>query len=314
MHIVLLILKIIGIALLVLLALVLLLLLLIVFVPFYYRAEGSYYENKPYVKFRVRYLFPLLQLYVKYCEGTPEGKVKLFGITVYDIFSTKTQPSETDSKEKTKADVQEEEKAPPKKTEVPDDRDLKIQELSEEEPALASQEEEPELSFGEKIKQFIAFLIEKIRAILDKLKEIKEKGLQFKAKAENISRQIKRYYEVWQMDVTKAAFQKAKRALLKLWKSLRPRKGNVRFHFGTGDPGSTGQICGIFGMIYPFVGKYVMIDPDFEKQIYEGEFYFKGYITVFMLLKVVWLVLFDKDLKTLRKILMNLSKEETHEQ
>ena len=56
-----------------------------------------------------------------------------------------------------------------------------------------------------------------------------------------------------------------------------------------------------------------MIEPDFENKIYEGNFYFKGHITVVSFLKVVWIVLFDKDIKRLRKILTKQNKEESYE-
>ena len=39
----------------------------------------------------------------------------------------------------------------------------------------------------------------------------------------------------------------------------------------------------------------------------------KGLITVFSFLKVAWVVLFDKDIKRLRKVLMNSDKEESYD-
>lgn len=324
MHIVLLILKIVGIILLILLALVLLFLLLLVFVPFFYRGEGSYYDNKPYAKFRIRYLFPLLQVYISYTDEKPEGKVKVFGFTVYDFFAPQETEESKSVKEKSKRNADDAkdkgrktEMNPSAEAELPPDPDVSSEPKlpAEPEPLAEMAEDEPEpKTFFEKIAYFVEVIKEKLLGILTKLKEIKEKGLQLKEKITHITQQIKFYYGVWQMDVTQAAFQKAKRALLRLWKSIRPKKGMVKLHLGTGDSGSTGQICGIFGMMYPFVGKYVMIEPDFEKQIYEGDFYFKGHITVFALLRVVWIVLFDKDIRVLRKILMNANKEDKHEQ
>nr|MBQ8252628.1 DUF2953 domain-containing protein [Lachnospiraceae bacterium] len=322
MHILLLILKIVGIVLLILLGIILLLVLLLVFVPFCYRGEGSYFEKKPYAKFRIRYLFPLLQVYVSYIDEKAEGKVKIFGVTVYDFFAPQTEKDVTEQPlPKKKADATETEGSEniPEETER-DAENIQTQETVAEDsvkehtdvPNMEEDTSAPE-RLSEKISYFIKMIKEKLRSFYAKLKEIKEKGLQLKAKADLITAQIKYYYEVWQMDVTQVSFRKAKRSLLKLWKSIRPRKGNVRLHIGTGDPAGTGQICGFFGMMYPFVGKYVMIEPDFEKQIYEGDFFFKGHLTVFALLRVVWLVLFDKDLKELRKILMNGNKEDKHE-
>lgn len=302
MHILLLILKIIGIILLVLIGVLAVLILLLVFVPFCYRAEGSYYGEKPYAMARIRYLFPLLQVLVKYESENLEGQVKVFGIKVYDLFAekdeeTKQQQDETPKEKTVTADVEKEEFPKPKteSAEISEDD-------AEEEPGEDTEEEK--LGFFEKIKKFIETIKKKIESFLQKIKDIREKGLEIKEK-------VTYYYNIWQQDYTQRAFQKAKSGLYKLWKSIRPKKGLVKFHFGTGDPGSTGQMCGYFGMLYPFIGKYVMIEPDFENKIYEGDFYFKGHLTVFALLKVAWVVLFDKDIKRLREILMNSDKEES---
>ncbi len=357
MHIVLLILKIIGIILLVLLGLVLTLILLLVFVPFCYRAEGSFYDGKPYVMARVRYLFPLLQVFVRYRDAEPEnspddsavgaenlpvdkdlmrnleGKVKVFGITVYDFFAEKDEKEPEEKPRKREKSVKREKAAMREESVKPDasenskfdDSSAKLSEdrpdasaaksiarerldgiLSEESIAIIEEELSKEKkTLSQKIREFIAALKEKLQAFLRKIAEIKEKGLQLKEKATELKEKFDYYYGIWQQDYTQRAFAKAKKQLLKLWKSIRPKKGLLKVHVGTGDPGSTGQICGFFGMIYPFVGKYVMIEPDFEQTIYEGDFYFKGRITVFAFLKVAWVVLFDKDIKRLRQILMN---------
>ncbi len=299
MHILLLILKIIGIILLVLIGILVALVLLLVFVPFCYRVEGSYYREKPYALARIRYLFPLLQVFVKYESENLIGQVNVFGIKVYDLFAEKEEKVESTPPKETSSDEKEiqpkEDEAAQTKTEITE----VLEETTGEEI-----EEEKELTFIEKIKKFIETIKEKYRAFLQKIKDIRDKGLQLKEKAAY-------YYNIWQKDYTQRAFQKAKTSLYKLWKSIRPKKGLVKFHFGTGEPGSTGQMCGYIGMLYPFVGKYVMIEPDFENKIYEGDFYFKGHITLFALLKVVWVVLFDKDIKRLRKILMSSDKEES---
>lgn len=307
MHILLLILKIIGIALLVILGLVLVLILLLLFVPFCYRAEGSYYDAKPYAMARICYLFPLLKVFVRYRNETLEGKVKLLGFTVYDLFAEdKATDADSDTPKK---DTAERDAAAIKK---PQDESVSVQtepgdgatadKTSAEEPEAEEQPEEKK-GFFEKLRFFITSLIEKIKAFLQKLKDLKEKGLRIQEK-------LTYYYEIWQRDETQRAFGAAKKTLYKLWKSIRPRKGLVKFHFGTGDPGSTGQMCGYIGMLYPFVGKYVMIEPDFENKIYEGDFYFKGHITLFAFLKVAWVVLFDKDMKKLRRTLMSSDKED----
>lgn len=296
MHILLLILKIIGIVLLVLLSIILILLLLLLFMPFCYRAEGSYYEEKPYAMARIRYLFPLLQVYIQYKDGEPEGKVKIFGFTAYDLLAPKEEKEKAKDISEDSSGIQNEENQAENIPE-PVETDI-VTETSSEKTEDADEPEEEKLSLIEKIRKFIKTLRDKIAELFEKLRSIREKGIAVKEK-------VTYYYEIWQREETQRAFKTAKKTLYKLWKSIRPKKGLLKLHFGTGDPGSTGQMCGYFGMLYSFLGKYVMIEPDFENKIYEGDFYFKGRITLFAFLKVAWIVLFDKDIKKLRKIFMN---------
>lgn len=308
MHILLLVLKIIGIALLVILGLLLVLILLLLFVPFCYRAEGSYYENKPYIMVRICYLFPLLNVFVKYQEENLEGKAKLLGFTVYDFFPSEQEQEKQEQKKEKKAKKVKKSKAKKETKEALPE----IQEGTEPKPQLKAEEktqvgtetltdteqEEEKKTLWEKIRIFVRTLKEKILSFIQKMKDIRDKGIEIKEK-------VSYYYGIWQREESQRAFQTAKKTLYKVWKSIRPKKGLVKFHFGTGDPGSTGQMCGYLGMLYPFIGKYVMIEPDFENKIYEGDFYFKGRITLFVFLRAAWTILFDKDIKALRKILMN---------
>ena len=42
-----------------------------------------------------------------------------------------------------------------------------------------------------------------------------------------------------------------------------------------------------------------MIRPDFEETVWEGELSVKGRIRIFFLLRVLWILYFDKDIKRL---------------
>ena len=276
MHILLLILKIIGVLLLVILGVVLALILLLLFVPFCYRAEGSYYEDKPYAMVRIRYLFPLLQVLVRYREKELEGKVKIFGFTVYDMFPPEeAEPQDKSSGKQSKKKAVSEKQLREEAENISEPEKKSVAKVSGEVTDISATEAETERNADEateekqsildKIRIFVSTMKEKITAFLQKIQEIREKGIAIKEK-------ISYDYSLWQEEETQRAFQKAKKSLYKLWKSIRPKKGLVKVHFGTGDPGSTGQMCGYFGMLYPFVGKYVMIEPDFENKIYEGDF------------------------------------------
>ena len=84
LHMLLLILKILGIGLLVLLGLLLLFLLIVLFVPLGYEGQGSFIGKVPRGRGRVRWLWGLISLSVSY-DGEASAKLRLFGIPLFDL-------------------------------------------------------------------------------------------------------------------------------------------------------------------------------------------------------------------------------------
>ena len=70
--------------------------------------------------------------------------------------------------------------------------------------------------------------------------------------------------------VHQKAFSKAKKETGKLLKRWKPKviKGTVRFGFE--DPCHTGQALAAFSIIYPFIGEFLSIEPNFERRILKG--------------------------------------------
>ena len=105
---------------------------------------------------------------------------------------------------------------------------------------------------------------------------------------------------------TKRALQKARKALFKILKAIRPRKGHLKATVGMEDVALTGQIAGyygmLYGMFYPFVGKHVTLTPDFERNVQEAEVFVKGHIRLCTFIRVAWLWFFDRDIKRLKAI------------
>lgn len=104
------------------------------------------------------------------------------------------------------------------------------------------------------------------------------------------------------------AFTLCKKQLLRVWKHVRPGKVRADLQFGFDDPSLTGQILAFAGMVYPFLGKDIILRPDFDEAVCGGKILIKGRITVFVLLKTLWILYFDKDIKRLIRI---WKKEET---
>ena len=78
--------------------------------------------------------------------------------------------------------------------------------------------------------------------------------------------------------------------VLHLWRKLKPKVFRLHLLFGTGDPASTGEILGLFAILYAWYGNGVRIVPDFEREIWEGELFGRGGISIFTLLLVYFRV------------------------
>ena len=55
-----------------------------------------------------------------------------------------------------------------------------------------------------------------------------------------------------------------------------PRKYYGKVHFGTEDPASTGQLLGVIGMLMPLYRDNIIVAPDFEQKIFEGDIHARG--------------------------------------
>lgn len=164
-------------------------------------------------------------------------------------------------------------------------------------------------------------LLQKIRIWIHKIKEwakklretisgLHHKTISLRQKWEGIKAVLSYYAETLKKEETKSALRLAKNTLKKLWKSVGPRKGRLRVHFGTGDPGSCGEICAFLGMVYPFIGNYVMIEPEMEQAVFDCDVWFRGHITVFALLKAGWVVLFNPEIRYLKEVMKPSGKED----
>lgn len=314
LHVILQILAIIGIVLLCILGLFILLVLLILFVPIRYRAEGSRSGEEIRLKVRVSYLLRMITVRFEYPKP---GSViaRLFGIKVFDTAKKpkedggrknkkKKKKKSRDSHDETAQEtVQETEAALVKTaeaadsgtttTEEPKAEETTTEKAQTDEAVIAGKEK---LSFRDKIKK----IIYTIQKFCDKIKHIKDT---IKEIAENIS-----YYKnVITQTENEKLYGRVKDRIFKVLKSIRPRVLRASLHVGTGSPDTTGYLCALYGMLLPVLGNNVILDADFEEAVWEGEFFLKGRITVFTLLRHAVGLLLDKQLRVFVK---QLKREE----
>ncbi|MBD5478818.1 MAG: hypothetical protein HDR14_05940 [Lachnospiraceae bacterium] len=335
LHVILQILAIIGIVLLCILGLLILLILLILFVPIRYRAEGSKSGEDIRLKVRVSYLLRMITVRFEYPKP---GSViaRLFGIKVFDTAKKPTEDGDKKNKKKKKQKsddsqdetIQETETAAAKTEEtasagitVSDTEETKAEKaqtdavktdkadiaeetsaeteaepVNEDSSDTAEEEVKEKLSFRDKIKK----IIYTIQKFCDKIKHIKDT---IKEIAENISY----YKEVITQTENEKLYGRVKDRIFKVLKSIRPRVLRASLHVGTGSPDTTGYLCALYGMLLPVLGNNVILDADFEEAVWEGEFFLKGRITVFTLLRHAVGLLLDKQLRVFVK---QLKREE----
>ena len=338
MALVLQILKVIGIILLCILALLILILSLVLFVPIRYRLKGERRipDDAPVrARMKVTWLLHLLSVTFSYPEAA-YIQVKVLGIRVFST-QEKEESGKTEKKEKKKSGtdensktdrteekgesrtkkltqkgssenvekkqkdkVQEENtgKAPDRKT-----GDHNKQKGSPEyDLSVEAQEDTKEDAENEEKPTLIGFF----RKLWQKLKNIKYTIKQIYDKIKEIIKNIRYYIAVIQSETFQRAFLTCKEEAFYLLKSILPRKFTGNFVVGTGDPASTAQILAVHGILYPIIGNHITITPDFENTIITGDFFIKGKITVFKVLKVAITVYFNKDL---RKVIRLLKRE-----
>ena len=293
MDIVLLILKIIGILLLVLIGLILLVLVLVVFCPVTYRINAAY-ETEIDAKVKVGWLFYLITVTFSYQKEKQKCILRIFGIPIMDFLKPRPkknkQPKEAKkAKKSVKPDPKPE---PPKAAKRAEKEPEPTEDALEQE---IQEEQEEKLKFTERIKKLYEQLKQTILTLIQKVKDIYQKGLDLKKKADA-------WITVLGREQTKNGIDKAKGHIISLLLHILPRKWKAYVKLGFDDPAVTGKIMGYYWMFIGLWGEHLICVPDFEHKVLEATLTAKGHIRGIKFIYIAWKVLFDKDLKYLRKL------------
>lgn len=101
--------------------------------------------------------------------------------------------------------------------------------------------------------------------------------------------------------IFKRAFALTKRHFIKILKSILPRKIDIDISFGLDDPATTADIMSRYGILYPWIGDKIRLNPYFDKKLVEGTVRIKGKITLFRIIYSAAVVYFNKDVKKVIK-------------
>ena len=256
MHILLLILKIIGILLLILLGLLLLFVLAVLFAPVRYRADGTLLEKKE-ADISANWLLFVLRVACSIKNGEVTACVRLFGIPVFTYPKRKKQKEkQTDTKlldetieiEKEIAYFTEE-----KKNDA--DSVRKLPELPENDPKEQKTKQKAKHRKKRDFRRMLTGIWQKLKQIIKNLAHIKEM-----------------IYD----ESNRSAFSHGCAENQYLLRHFGPRKLKADLTFATGDPARTGQLLGVI-CIFPVIYRNeVSIVPDFETD----DFYIRGTFSV----------------------------------
>lgn len=267
-HILLLILKAIGILILVLLGLVLAVVCLVLFVPVCYEAGGSW-KDKPAGKGKISWLFGAVSLSAGY-DGDESGLtagVRLFGQKLWEMGEEKETPKSPWPLDEETLRGTDAERKEPKDRKKPEEKETALWEENQQprpEPEDKRHTEHKKKDVFGRIKVFLEKLKFSFQSFCDKLKNM-----------QNIAEEKK----AWLEDEENQA------SLKLLWKQtgrfLRhvcPRGGKGSVTFGFEEPYLTGQALSAAALIYPFFEGNLEICPVFDETVFEAEGSFKGRI------------------------------------
>lgn len=330
LHIILLILKIIGIGLLCLLGLVLLFALLVLFVPVRYKVRGSYLDKTIKASGQITWLCHAVSVLGIYDGGAKENKgnlkVRLFGIPVVDTAKPEKEekkPRRKKTEEKSekkagpaelKAEKTSEEGQISKAGRIEERPDKKEVCDTENIPGNEKEEKKNEEKIVEHTKKRRT-VSERFGAWKAGLAGVKEKLIAFFKglceKAAALCKKKDRVIDILFSDRNRPAFVFFKHSVFKLIRHILPQKIEGWIHFGMDDPEKTGRMLGRIAVFYPMYAKSLNIAPDFEKEVFETKLFLSGRIRAFTLAATSIKIVLNKDL---RRILSELKavKEENY--
>ena len=253
LHIIIFILKIIGILLLVILGLIFLLVSSVLFVPITYKIRAERKDGVIQVRAVAGWMFRLLSVHYRLHTSQEPMQLlqgRILGIPVWKPLEPKKEKpkkAEKKSKEKQSKPKQMEAKQLEQKAEVKSSDKAKERLKKDLTPGTAVAtipQPEPEVSRQE---------------------QPQDKQAQTKPPRQSILKNVKARESIW-------------RELKFLWKHSRPRKADLTLHFGFEDPSWTGQCMGVLSILNVWYPGRIFLKPEFEQEIFEGTLYIKGHM------------------------------------
>lgn len=286
-----------------LLLLILLLLCLLLFVPIAYSVDGAKHSDRIYAKGKLFVLGSLVRVLFEWDkEKGTDYSIKVLGIELKGLLEGDTGSTKDFNENKKASDSinteynknKADDKAADTSTAAEDAgmaEDSRKSEDTEYSQKAEASEEKTNRKFDETIERIgqiyedVLTLPQRISDKISRLKSDAEKRAEFFEEKKALL-EDERF-----MAALKAIYEDFKVLL----KKIRPEKGKAAVKAGFEDPYYTGCMAAFYSIIYPLIGDMVVLNTDFENTIFEGDFYFKGKFTVFVVLYFVYRVYFKDD-------------------
>lgn len=126
----------------------------------------------------------------------------------------------------------------------------------------------------EKILGLIKSVIQLTKDIIHKVTDAKERAV---SKIQEVSEMI---HDPENRELVRFLKEKVKKIL----KLIKPRKYQVELHYGFEDSELTGKTAMWLAVLYGLLGMNLNIRPDFEKEVFEGRVFMKGYVQLYGLI------------------------------
>ena len=273
------ILSVLGILLLVLLGLLVAAVLLVLFFPVTYRAEGKKSTEELVLRAKANWLFGLIRVRYSYPEpGIVTAKFLWFILYKSEVDPVKPKSDSVKENSVNEALVKEEctgDENSTKKSAGAEAQEAKESLQKTENAAKGKTSEETSEDASEGKDSLFLRKFEKIKYTISNTYD----------KIKKMWKNISYYAELLKEEETRLLFSHAKLRLWKVLKSIRPRKLRADLLFGTGAPDTTGYVFGVYAALSPTLGPYVVVTPDFERAVFQGEFEAAGHIMAAVL---VW--------------------------
>ena len=322
LHLILVILKLIGILFAVLILLLLLLTGLVLFVPLRYEISGSYHKETYGGGGSVSWLLGLLKIQGSFEKGKGlSWKVKAAWFSLPKGEKTKVKKTklkkspvktETPKIETSKGEIP---KAPkPKEPAAEAIKEMERKSAASIPEAVKESVQNPKEasektsrnSFVEKFSSLFEIPVrildrirKGIRKLIEKLRRIRENLKKTARKLQNLKEKVQVYLYFYHSEEVQAVLKEVKRYLTLFWKHYRPRKAEGYLKFGFTDPSLTGQAAGILYLLTASPGQEFALYPEFETEelLLDGEAVMTGHIRLCYLAKAAVCMFFDKNLR-----------------